>query len=279
MKPIQPRGAFILLALALVVVGLGCSLAIPLTLLRSVSQLAPAAPTVTPLPTPITSPTPAPQPAVNQVLREETAEDGSYTITLYHPELVNAGASGDAFNEVVQQMLIAELDSFKAQAAARQEAGETETSTLLMDFNLYRVDPLFVSILVMEDIHLAGDDGSTLRHSVLNYNIPQSRFLELADLFLPDSNFIFVLAEFSYRELDARLDTPFGMDGLQPIPDNYARWNITPNGLLLTFEQSQAPLNEDGTARQVLIPYNILEYFIDPAGPLGNYLPVEELIF
>jgi hypothetical protein len=63
-------------------------------------------------------------------------------------------------------------------------------------------------------------------------------------------------------------DEPFS-DGAKPMPENYDNWNITPDGLLITFDMYQVAPGASGPL-QVLVPYAQLQGVIDPQGPLAG---------
>jgi hypothetical protein len=174
---------------------------------------------------------------------------------------------------VVEQLLVAQIDYFKANVALVQDAqSNAGISTLQLDFNLYRQDNRFVSLLLIEDTYFSGAVHPGRKHYALNYSLSESRFYELADLFLPNSPYIYALSQYAVEELAYNFgEENLFLNGASAIPENYSRWNITPNGLLITFEEYQVTDYAAGSP-QILVPYSVLELFIDPAGPLGNYL-------
>ncbi len=60
--------------------------------------------------------------------------------------------------------------------------------------------------------------------------------------------------------------------GAQPTPENYGNWNITPDGLLITFDEYQVAAYAAGP-QEVVVPYTELQSVIDPHGPLQGFLP------
>lgn len=78
----------------------------------------------------------------------------------------------------------------------------------------------------------------------LNYDLGQGRELALADLFLPNSNHLETIANYCKAQLSKELffEGPF-VDGANPTLENYRDWNITADGLLITFGEYQvAPM-------------------------------------
>ena len=94
--------------------------------------------------------------------------------------------------------------------------------------------------------------------------------LTLGDLFLPNSDYLETIASYCITELSKQpgFDGPF-TDGAKPTPENYRNWNITPDGLLITFDTYQVSPGASGP-QQVLVPFPQLERAIDPQGPLAG---------
>jgi hypothetical protein len=107
------------------------------------------------------------------------------------------------------------------------------------------------------------------RHAAINYNLETGESIALDDLFLPSVDYLSVIARFATTELYRRPELiPQEIDrGAAPSGDNYKIWNITPLGLLITFEEYQVGPYAAGP-QQVLIPYNALVDILRPDGPL-----------
>ena len=107
-----------------------------------------------------------------------------------------------------------------------------------------------------------------LNSLTLNYDLGQGQELGLSDLFLPDSNYLDVIAEYCMNELRKQ---PFAdsssLEGAQPTPENYRNWNIEPGGLMITFHAYQVAPGAAGP-QTIIIPYDQLAALIDPQGPL-----------
>lgn len=58
---------------------------------------------------------------------------------------------------------------------------------------------------------------------------------------------------------------------LAPTADNYAVWNITPDGLLITFNEVQVAAYAAG-AQSVLVPFEVVHDLAAPNGPLDNFI-------
>ena len=103
------------------------------------------------------------------------------------------------------------------------------------------------------------------------YNLQTGQEIAFEQLFLPGSNYLELIASYCKNELSAReigFDATF-ITGADPTPENYHNWNITPTGLLISFDPYQVAAYAAGP-QTVTIPYAELSGLIDPGGPLGQ---------
>ncbi len=92
----------------------------------------------------------------------------------------------------------------------------------------------------------------------------------LADLFLPNINYLEAISQYCIAELSKQpfFDSSFS-SGAQPTLENYRNWNITPDGLMITFDEYQVAPYAAGP-QKVVVPYSALQALINPQGPLGR---------
>ena len=108
----------------------------------------------------------------------------------------------------------------------------------------------------------------------LNFDLETGQVLSLDALFLPDSDYLTLIADFCRTELSTRdIGFEYGFEsGADPLPDNYRNWNLTYEGLLITFDEYQVAAYAAGM-QQVLVPYSALERIAAPDGPLTKINP------
>ncbi len=119
-------------------------------------------------------------------------------------------------------------------------------------------------------------------HVPLTLDFTTQAPLELADLFLPGSDYLGRLSQLAIRQLQGRegifpetlqlTPAPDGQgfaSGAGPHPDNYRVWALSPHGLWLVFDPYQVAPWAAGP-QFVLIPYSDLADLLDPSGPLGR---------
>ena len=104
----------------------------------------------------------------------------------------------------------------------------------------------------------------------LNYDLGQGRELALNDLFLPNSNYLETISNYCVAELKKQpYSDSFFLDGAKPTTENYRNWNITAEGLMITFDQYQVAPGASGP-QIITMSYEVLKAVINPQGPLKN---------
>jgi hypothetical protein len=128
-----------------------------------------------------------------------------------------------------------------------------------------------LSIFFQIEAYMAGS-SPIAHHRVVSYDLETGRLLALSDLFKPNMNYLKVLSDFAIQNLLDRtdIDPTLILTNAAPKAENFNLWNITPDGLLITFEENQVGEYPVG-AQQILIPYGLISSFLDPQGPLGVY--------
>ena len=216
-------------------------------------------------------------PMLSRVIRSEENEEEFYSIYLEHPEMSQAGEAGDYFNQMIEQMMIAELGAFRtAVGDLDNDSEELGKSSYTLSYTVYRSDQQFISLLLVEDIYYAGAVHPEQKHTAVNFDIGRKKFLELSDLFIEGSSYLLIISQYYFQELSERYEGEVNSNGLNILTEDELLWNVTANGLLITIEEYQIPPYAAGSP-QVLVPYEILIDTIDPKGPLGIFIPRKEL--
>ena len=107
----------------------------------------------------------------------------------------------------------------------------------------------------------------------VNYDLEQGKDIALIDLFLPNSDYLQTIAAYCAAQLKTRnigFDTGF-TQGADPTPDNYRNWNITADGLLITFDEYQVAAYAAGP-QTVIVPYSEFKSSDRSARTVGKIL-------
>lgn len=195
------------------------------------------------------------------------------------PHLVGADtARAEAFNKAVASFVSARTGEFKKhidenareETAARQgEKSSLPPNSLDVGYEVITANKDFISILFSFMSYTGGAHPSTTTSS-FNYDLNRNTPVKLADLFIPNSNYLKVISDYSIKELK-KLDTaPYAEEGAGPKPENFHSWNITPAGLKITFDRYQVGAYAVGE-HEVVIPYSVLKPIIRSDGLLAQF--------
>ena len=234
------------------------------------STALPLAPTVPPTQTSIPL---YQQVALQSVPFEEQGQPFGYTITAQTPELVGSSdprlkSFNDEMNAVVQQFIA----DFKTNLAQLQPTPVSAASTFDLKYNLLSPPGNILSLKFEIETYYTGAAHPGHVSKSVSYDLEQGHDLDLADLFVPDSDYLGALSKYCTAQLSTR-DIGF-QDfelGATATADNYRNWNITADGLMITFDEYQVAPYAAGP-QTVVIPYQDLGALIQPNGLLAPYL-------
>lgn len=237
----------------------------------------PPPPTATQAPAPTEVDVPIP-PTPNTLLviathiLNETSEEKQYEIAMRYPILEWGGDSRvDAFNQASRAFAEDEFSGFKEGMVEIDPAAGTMLSTLYMDYEVTYNTSGLISVIYNVSYYFGGAAHPGYYSRTLNYLVDEGRILTLADLFQPGANYLDLLAQYSIDELRSR-DVLAWEDGALPTEENYRNWNLTPQGLLITFDEYQVAPHAAGP-QEVIIPYATLQPILRENGPVSRIAP------
>ncbi|MBN2048242.1 MAG: hypothetical protein JW750_10405 [Anaerolineaceae bacterium] len=272
-----PRLRLLSSLLIIALISLGCNLSLPISLIQHYRQEDPAAPITSNQmenAAPHATPTPQGTPEFVEVRRTEEDEKLNYTITLLYPEIQNGGEGGDFFNQYMEEMLLGLVGQFRASTESLTDF--TQPTTYELTYQLLNTNQRMISILFTETTTYGSTSTSTAFHYSVNYDLSAAQLIELVNLFTPGSPFLPLFASYAQQTFQESEVEITNIGGITPNPDNYRLWNVTPSGLLLSFEPMQ--LNPSSTTfHQIMIPYDLLVDMLPPNSPLRQYLPLPVL--
>ena len=220
---------------------------------------------VAPVATPLFGTEETPQPVTLEVkVIEEEAETPAYRVRARYPYLTGGGSPYLAdFNQRIETLVLGEIGRF----AQEVSAGGGRTGLLTIDFLPTLLDPRMVSVQLKVTTFLQGAPHMNTTSRALNYDLQRGQPLALADLFQAGSPYLQTLSDASITDLRDRNVLQWEA-GAQPREENFQVWNLTPEGLLITFDEYRVA---DYTAgpQTVLIPYDRLSEIANPTGPLS----------
>ena len=176
----------------------------------------------------------------------------------------------DSFNRQINDIIQEEVTNFRVKVMENRDSQLERTRSaikndLTLDFNTSVINTNGNPIVCIRfTIHgsITGVTHPYHIHRVFNYDLYNGERLQLADLFNPDSDYLSVMSNYTQAVLSKRLkDRNAITTGTEAKEENFKNWNITPFGLLITFDEAQVAPTVYGT-QTVLIPYAILKQIL-----------------
>jgi hypothetical protein len=255
---------------------LSIALIFPLIASLACNALIPAAATRTAAPSPL-PPTAIPLSSrltLTSVPFEETSQSPVYTMRAQIPVLTGSDDPRlPAFNQVLNNLVAGEVNIFRKNFLELPVTPYSTGSSFDEEYTLLwqRAETWSFKF----DFSFYSDGAAHPGHysRTLNYDLGQARQLALADLFLPNSDYLGAISKYCFAELAKNPGfDPVFQQGAAPTLENYRDWNITADGLLITFDEYQVMPYASGP-QTVTVPYAELAIIINLQGPLGDFTP------
>jgi hypothetical protein len=214
--------------------------------------------------------TPASGPAYTIIKAEEQLSDSDRYSLRYL--IIDAGVTNaEGFNQAVSDFVEAQYEKFLNDP---NPTGLTElwTTSLLLGFDIHVWSDDILSVQLSGILHTGGTPRPGYFSYGINYSLKTGKLLTLADLFKPGANYLDNIAPYVLNDL-VKQNKFFDRRSLPTTPETYSRWNITRQGLLISFDASQMKQPTIWTRTpNVLIPYGALGPIIKPDGPLAAFV-------
>jgi hypothetical protein len=235
------------------------------------SSVPPKAPTSTARPTETSVPL-YQQVVLQTSSLEEHGQPYGYAVTAQRPVLVGSqDPRVHNFNTEMKAIVDNAVAGFKQNLADLPAMPDSTASTFDLHYN--RLSPPGNILSLKFDIQTyytgAAHPGDTSQ--TVTYDLQRGQDLSLADLFVPDVDYLTAISKYCIAQLSAR-DIGFqGFElGATATAHNYRNWNLTADGLMITFDEYQVAPYAAGP-QTVVIPYGQLAPVMQPGGPLASY--------
>jgi len=203
----------------------------------------------------------------------ETNQDPAFTITAQIPQL--SGSEDPrvvGFNQLLNDVVQKEVVVFRGEFM-RGPFMEVSTNSFL-DVT-YELISQYDDIWSFKFYYSFYTNGAAhpgdFSHTV-TYDLGTGRELSLGDLFISGSDYLGAISNYCLEELRKQpYSDSFTISGADPTLENYRNWNISPAGLIITFDTYQVAPGAAGP-QIITIPYGQLNALIDPQGPLVGIL-------
>jgi hypothetical protein len=176
-----------------------------------------------------------------------------------------------AFNQAVSQLIQKQVAGFKKSLLDVTPSPASPGSTLDVEYTLVSQSAQIVSLRLNMDQYMAGAAHPLQTSVSFNYDLAKGQEISLDQLFVPGANYLPALSDYCKTALNKTdLGSVLFMDGLSPTADNYRNWNISDQGLVITFDEYQVAPYAAGP-QTVTVPYQALKDLIAPQGPLAEF--------
>lgn len=210
---------------------------------------------------------------LNSLLRQEHGQIPGYTVNSQTPVLTgSADRRVQAFNASMKTVVDNAVAAFKQNVATLPPSPDSTSSSFQLDYHVLSPPGNILSLKFDIQTFYSGATHPAGTSLTATFDLEGGQPLALADLFVPDTDYLGAVAKYCAAQLSAR-DIGFqGFElGATATEQNYRNWNITPNGLMITFDEYQVAPYTAGP-QTVVIPFRELAGLIQPDGPLAQYL-------
>ncbi len=208
---------------------------------------------------------------VTRQVREDVPE--AYSLLINYPYLDQiTDPRFNLFNTEIDAAVASIRQNFTAGLNANPATPDPNlgASFLQADYSITHGTSGLLSVLYKINYYVSGAAHPNQYALSLNLDIANARALKLADLFKSGTNYLQVLSNYCIQDLKKRNALEWDTGAL-PGEENYRTWNITPDGLLISFDPYEVASYAMGP-QAVTIPYADLKEIIDPTGPLAPIL-------
>jgi hypothetical protein len=221
---------------------------------------------------PILTETPGPPP---MVVTHQKLVDGKnlYTINLIYPVLEGStDPLFDLFNQEVEKTVNSIQQEFLDNLKKFPTTPDPNLppSFLGSDYRITNGNAGLLSVLFTVNYYVSGAAHPNQYALTLNLDIAAGKVLNLSDLFKPGADYLKIISDYCIQDLKKQDKLEFD-SGALPKPENYGSWNITKEGLLISFDPYQVASYAMGP-QSVTVPYSALKDILEPSGPLEPIL-------
>ena len=193
----------------------------------------------------------------------------TYTIDAQVPVLQgSADQRVTKFNNEMTLLIQQEISVFKDNVRELAPVPNSNGSTFKVQYTLLSEPGNLISLKFDIMVSIAGTANRRAHSRTVTYDLEAGSDVTLDKLFRPGSTYLQVISNYCLTQLKPKIANLVA-SGVDAIPSNYQSWNITSNGLMITFDENQVAAD----AQQVVIPYADLKEVIDPKGPLASFQP------
>lgn len=207
-------------------------------------------------------------------------EEGDlYSLSLTKP-YITRGFKTEVFFKTIDEIITLLVEGFKKQAldvdvtdSMTVEILKTSKSGLDGSYDVMYAEKNLLSLRFTFSEYFAGAAHPSNFSQTLNYDLSTDNTLTLSDVFKNEESALKAFSDFARKEFLKRKisDKEWITTGTEPLADNFRNWNITPDGILVTFDAYQVASYAEGP-QEVLVPYSVLKNLVKANSPVKAFL-------
>ncbi len=190
-----------------------------------------------------------------------------YTINVKFPMIEGTLKSAQPFNNVVSTLVAKAVEGFQPEFNKKfiTEKTKDDANYLDLDYTVVSTNQRgLLSIRFTVETYFVPEAHPAHTSFVINYNFLTGKLIQLPDLFKAHSDYLDRISNFCRQALEKRefTDTKMIIEGTKPNIDNFRNWNVTRQGLLITFNPYQVAPYVDGSPHVLILRKDLLDILI-----------------
>jgi hypothetical protein len=200
----------------------------------------------------------------------ETNKEPLYEIHAQVPVLKSP--ENEKFNRLAQSIVSDETEGYHKNFTDWEIPAEMTgyTSFMWIGYDVPLLTPDLVSIRFSVDYYMAGAAHPNHYFRVLNYDLKADKEISFDDVFVNENQTLSFLSKAIKTSL-TKPDLPLFEDGLLPRRENFINWNLTKDGLRISFDPSLVAPYAAGP-QEVVIPFVEIKELVKPNTTIGAYI-------
>ncbi len=220
------------------------------------------------------------------------SKTGYFSVKVKYPYLTDKVSGAKQFNQAVDKQIHQMIRQFKKSISSPKQLRDLNqrikmiplnenSNTLDVDYKVFSHSHGIISVRFTEGTFFYGAAHPNSSFAVLNFDLINQKTLNLKGLFKTFSTYLPTIAQYARDALQQKLLTKDNKpehaiqqtminDGTKPSKKNFQFWNITPDGLLISFPPYQVAAYVYGP-QEVTIPYAKLKGLFASNSPLIRF--------
>lgn len=180
--------------------------------------------------------------------------------------------SAEKLNPLLKKVVTDELDGFKKNMTGWEIPPEMAKAVSFMwvRYDVPLITPQIASVRFYVDYFMAGAAHPNHYFKVVNFDLEKGKTVTTRTLFKDLPKALTSLSKYCKTSLE-KPDFPLFEEGLETKEDNFKNWNLTENGLRLSFDPYQVAPYAAGP-QEVLVPYSELHSLVNTTDGFGAYI-------